>query len=135
MSMNQWQVKQTRGWRRVHKLFSLAVAMMALTAAMAAQESQGDQGQIEDGEANHAYAIGLWGDLPYSDVQALTGVPNLIADMNRHHLAFTVHDGDLKGGNGTPGSVTPTICSDALYVQALGYFNALKAPAIFTPGD
>jgi hypothetical protein len=62
-------------------------------------------------------------------------VPNLIADMNRHELAFTVHDGDLKAGNGTPGSVTPTICSDALYVQALGFFNALKAPAMLTPGD
>src|SRR5262245_24980212 len=66
-----------------------------------------------------SYAIGLWGDLPYSDVQALTGVPNLIADMNEHELAFTVHDGDLKAGNGIPGSVTPTTCSGALYTQAL----------------
>lgn len=48
------------------------------------------------------YAIGLWGDLPYSDTQALVGVPNLIADMNAQKLAFTVHDGDLKAGNGTP---------------------------------
>jgi hypothetical protein len=84
---------------------------------------------------NEPYAIGLWGDLPYSDLQALTGVPNLIADTNRQKLAFTVHDGDLKGGNGTPGSVTPTTCVDALYTQALNFFNALKAPAIFTPGD
>jgi len=82
-----------------------------------------------------SYAIGLWGDLPYSDLQAQVGVPNLIADMNAHKLAFTVHDGDLKAGNGTPGSVTPTICSDALYVQAQGFFNALHAPAILTPGD
>src|SRR5258705_8185709 len=81
------------------------------------------------------YAIGLWGDLPYSDLQAQVGVPNLIADMNSQRLAFTVQDGDLKAGNGTPGSVTPTICSDALYVQALGFFNALHAPAILTPGD
>src|SRR5262249_48971035 len=48
---------------------------------------------------------------------------------------FTVHDGDLKGGNGTLGSVTPTTCVDELYTQALGFFNALKAPAVFTPGD
>jgi hypothetical protein len=26
---------------------------------------------------NNAYAIGLWGDLPYNDVQALTSVPQL----------------------------------------------------------
>lgn len=81
------------------------------------------------------YAIGLWGDLPYSDVQAQTGVPNLIADMNSQNLAFTVHDGDLKAGNATVGSVTPTSCSDALYKQSLDYLNALKAPAMFTPGD
>lgn len=68
-------------------------------------------------------------------MQALVGVPNLIDDMNRQDLAFTVHDGDLKAGSGTPGSVTPTTCSDALYVEALGFFRALRAPAILTPGD
>jgi len=87
------------------------------------------------GKANATYAIGLWGDLPYSSIQETIGLPNLIADMNSQKLAFTVHDGDLKAGNGTPGSVTPTICSDALYVQAQGFFNALHAPAILTPGD
>jgi hypothetical protein len=35
-------------------------------------------------------------DLPYSDLQKTTGVPNLIADMNRRPLAFTVHDGDTR---------------------------------------
>jgi hypothetical protein len=81
------------------------------------------------------YGVGLWGDLPYSDVQAQTGVPNLIADMNSQDVQFSVHDGDLKAGNGTPGSVTRTICSPALYDQALHFFNSLKAPAVFTPGD
>lgn len=81
------------------------------------------------------YQVGLWGDLPYSDQQATVGVPNLIADMNRQNLAFSVHDGDLKAGSGTPGSTTPTTCSDALYEQALGYFNSLQSPAMFTPGD
>jgi hypothetical protein len=41
----------------------------------------------------------------------------------------------LKAGSGTPGSVTPTTCSDALYTQALTYFNSLQQPAFFTPGD
>ncbi|HWC20647.1 MAG TPA: hypothetical protein VG498_26760 [Terriglobales bacterium] len=89
----------------------------------------------DDRDHREAYAIGLWGDLPYSDTQALVGVPNLIADMNKQELAFVAHDGDLKAGNGTPGSVSPTTCSDALYVQALGYFNSFKAPVIFTTGD
>jgi len=73
------------------------------------------------------YAIGLWGDLPYSTVQATAGVPNLIADMNSQNLAFTAHDGDLKSGSSE--------CTDAVYTQALAYFGLLKAPAAFTPGD
>jgi hypothetical protein len=91
-----------------------------------------------DGATNNTsfqYSIGLWGDLPYSDLQATTGVPNLIADMNRANLTFSVHDGDLKAGNGTPGSVTPTTCVDALYTQALQYFASLRSAAMFTPGD
>ena len=73
------------------------------------------------------YAIGLWGDLPYSTVQATVGLPNLIADMNKQDLAFTAHDGDLKSGSSE--------CTDAVYAQALSYFNSLRAPAVFTPGD
>jgi len=81
------------------------------------------------------YAIGLWGDLPYSAVQADPGVPNLVADMNRQRLTFSVHDGDLKAGNGPTANPPSVTCSDALYTQALGYFNSLDAPAMFTPGD
>src|SRR5215469_6438132 len=109
---------------------SIVVAIALILVPARGQDNNAD-GTGDDG----VYAIGLWGDLPYSDEQALTGVPNLIADMNSQHLAFTAHDGDLKAGNGTPGSVTPTTCGNALYAQALGYFNSLTAPAIFTTGD
>jgi len=47
------------------------------------------------GAGKSAYSIGLWGDLPYSDLQKTSGVPNLIADMNDQTLAFSVHDGDM----------------------------------------
>jgi hypothetical protein len=112
----------------------------ALLIAAAVASGVTASGKIDDrdddrGDDLRTYAIGLWGDLPYSDVQATVGIPNLIKDMNSEELAFTAHDGDLKAGNGTPNSVTPTICSDALYSQALNYFNSLKAPAILTPGD
>lgn len=79
------------------------------------------------GNGDNPYAFGLWGDLPYSTLQATTGVPNLIADMNSQNLAFAAHDGDIVSGSGT--------CSDSVYTQALGFFNSLNAPAIFTPGD
>jgi hypothetical protein len=92
-------------------------------------------GNGETNKKTFEYAIGLWGDLPYSDLQATTGVPNLIADMNNSNLEFTVHDGDLKAGSGTPGSSTPTTCGDAMYTQGLGYLNSLDGAAMFTPGD
>jgi hypothetical protein len=123
------RVTTTRGLRKMG-LLAMAVPLLANAAigVATATEPQREQG-------NDTYAIGLWGDLPYSDAQALTGVPNLIADMNAQRLAFTAHNGDLKAGSATVGSVTPTTCSNDLYTQALGYFNTLKAPVVFTPGD
>jgi hypothetical protein len=111
------------------------LAVAALSVGLATNRDDVDQRHDDGRDEQHAYAIGLWGDLPYSDLQATTGVPNLIADMNRQELAFTVHDGDLKVGSGVPGSKTPTTCSNEMYAQALGYLNALNAPAMFTPGD
>jgi hypothetical protein len=107
----------------------LLAACLSIGPFFSAHAHDDDRGE------SRAYAIGLWGDLPYSDLQATTGVPNLIADMNEQKLAFVVHDGDLKAGSGTPGSVTPTTCSNDLYQQGLRYFNALKTAAMVTPGD
>jgi hypothetical protein len=79
--------------------------------------------------SNRPYAIGLWGDLPYSEEQAAV-IPNLIADMNSQDLVFTAHDGDLRQGSGAPD------CADnSIYTRAATYFGSLRAPAIFTPGD
>jgi hypothetical protein len=108
----------------------LVVLGVVIIGSMSIGVAQGNNGVGGiNGNANAAYAIGLWGDLPYSAVQESVGLPNLIDDMNSQTLAFTVHDGDLKTGNGAP------ICDDALYLRALGWFNSLDAPAIFTPGD
>ena len=96
---------------------------VAVTAGLGLADGHDDGGNGD----RSPYAIGLWGDLPYSTLQATTGVPNLIADMNSQRLAFTAHDGDLKSGSSE--------CTDAVYTQALGYFSSLHAPAIFTPGD
>jgi hypothetical protein len=105
-------------------LWGFAISVMV--AAAISPATADDHGGGRDDDAKDTYAIGLWGDLPYSDVQA-AAIPNLIADMNSQRLAFTVHDGDLKAGSGP--------CNDALYTTALGYFNSLDAPAAFTPGD
>lgn len=117
--------------RRKHYAWTTALPALLFALVLAGPAMADDDLDDDDGR----YAIGLWGDLPYSDLQAKVGVPNLIADMNSQRLKFTVHDGDLKAGNATAGSVTPTNCADGLYGQALAYLNALKAPAMFTPGD
>jgi len=111
---------------RTFVVIGVVIIIGSMTIAVA-QGNNGTGGVM--GNANAPYAIGLWGDLPYSVVQESVGLPNLIDDMNSQKLAFTVHDGDLKTGNGAP------ICDDALYLRALGWFNSLDAPAIFTPGD
>jgi hypothetical protein len=119
--------------RRLLQLLLATVVIGAAAAGIAVA------GAVHGNDTKFEYAIGVWGDMPYSDVQAQTGVPNLIDDMNSAQIEFSVHDGDLKAGNATPGSVTPTSCQNAtepsIYSQGKGYLNSLRDPAIFTPGD
>ena len=106
---------------------AVAVLLVSALAVALVGAQQGPNGP-DPGQRNGwtPYAIGLWGDLPYSQAQEQVGVPNLIADMNAQQLAFTVHDGDLKQGSGS-------LCDATLYQRSLDYFNALEAPAMFTP--
>jgi hypothetical protein len=102
----------------------IGVGVLAL-AALAAGIAVGSNGPSDT--KTFVYSVGLWGDLPYSAAQQ-AALPALIDDMNNQQLAFTVHDGDLKQGSGSP-------CDDALYQRALGWFDSFQTPAMFTPGD
>jgi hypothetical protein len=131
---NASRVRRKMPWKTIWSVMAVILTFTGATA-LAAKGRVASAGDDDREDEHRVYAIGLWGDLPYSDTQALVGVPNLIADMNSQDLAFTAHDGDLKAGSGIPGSTTVTTCVDGLYTQALGFFNSLRAPAIFTPGD
>src|SRR5215510_2652028 len=98
---------RARALRRWLLTAAAAVIAAAITAGLATGDTSRGKGD-DDGDEHGAYAIGLWGDLPYSDAQALTGVPNLIADMNSSDIEFSIHDGDFKAGNATAGSTTVT---------------------------
>jgi hypothetical protein len=118
----------------MRRLLVPTLAALLAAAATAGIAVAGRGHHDHHGDRSHTYAIGLWGDLPYSTgnsdttlVQKTVGVPNLIADMNRQHLAFTAHDGDLKDSS--------SLCSDDKYFDFKASLNTLKAPAIFTPGD
>ncbi len=93
----------------------------------------GDNGQPLDRYAR--YEFGLWGDLPYSDQQAQVGVSNLIADMNKNNLEFSVYNGNFKAPNGIAGSVTATTCSNALYAQVREASRTLASDAVLTFGE
>jgi hypothetical protein len=109
---------------RVRSL-SWPLLLALVVASIAAGIAVGGNGDTNN--KTFEYSIGLWGDLPYSNGQE-AALPNLFADMNNAQLEFTVDDGDLKQGSNSP-------CDNALYQRALGWFDSLEAPAMFTPGD
>lgn len=71
-------------------------------------------------------SFGLFGDLPYSDWERAQ-LPKLIEEMDRDSLAFVVHDGDIKNGRSR--------CSDEVFRDILGVFQASAHPLIYVPGD
>jgi hypothetical protein len=113
--------------RKMLRKMALAVVLLTVAGTLTGLVHAANDRDRDDDYRRGSYAIGLWGDLPYSTAQA-AAIPALIAHMNSQRLAFTVNDGDLKQGSNSP-------CDDALYATALGHFNSLKAPAAFTPGD
>jgi hypothetical protein len=98
---------------------ALLAAALTASLALAARD--------DDHRGGSAHVVGLWGDVPYSEPQESAGVPNLIEHLNRSGLAFSVHVGDIKGGSSR--------CDDVVYARFEGYLEALRSPAIYTPGD
>ncbi|MGH9024023.1 MAG: hypothetical protein ACRDV9_13150 [Acidimicrobiia bacterium] len=73
-----------------------------------------------------AFQVGLIGDTGYTGSQVRT-LDEIREDMNRHPLAFVVHDGDIWN-QGHP-------CTDAAYQEMRNTFNGFAHPVIYTPGD
>lgn len=71
-------------------------------------------------------AFGLFGDFPYNEWERRE-LPKMIAEMDAENLAFVVHDGDIKSGSSE--------CSDAVFADIRGVFDASKHPLVFVPGD
>ena len=102
-------------------------AAVAVVASVGHQVSAKDDDRDDDRDDDDGYTIALFGDQPYNAL-GKSQYPAMLADINRAHVAFSVHDGDLKsGGDGS--------CADSLYFTALDHFNSLERPLIFVPGD
>jgi hypothetical protein len=143
--------------RRKKVAFVTVVVAVAASAILATSTSglastapggrEGDQPGRWDGRGS-AYEVGLFGDMPYGDY-GRAKYPNVIDDMNRTNLAFSVFDGDSKNGSEpcyadphipAPGSVTPEkAVADAthpdIYKYALDLFGRFRDPVVYLPGD
>jgi hypothetical protein len=71
-------------------------------------------------------SFGLFGDTPYSSYER-EQLPRMLAEMGREELAFVVHDGDIKNG--------ASVCSDEVFRDILGVFQASSVPLVYVPGD
>jgi hypothetical protein len=91
-----------------------AVAGLALGIALA-----GDLPAAE-------FTFGALGDTPYTWLEE-AHFPELLAGMGREDLAFVIHVGDFKSARAT--------CSDDLFRQRRQWFDSVRHPFIFVPGD
>lgn len=73
------------------------------------------------------FEFALIGDTPYDALQETNLFPNMIAEINRAGVAFTVHNGDIKAG------ATP--CTDDVFTRCFAQFQTFRAPLIFVFGD
>jgi hypothetical protein len=105
-----------------------ALAAAALVAAVCVGVAYaGGPTDAAKGRGPERFTIALFGDMPYNAL-GKAQYPNLLADVNRSDVAFSVFDGDLKaGGDGA--------CTDSLYTTAISSFNTLEDPLVWLPGD
>jgi hypothetical protein len=78
------------------------------------------------GAAAASFTFGAFGDTPYTRFEELH-FPALVAEMNKEELAFVVHVGDFKS--------VATPCSDAFYLQRKQWFDTIRHPFVYVPGD
>jgi len=72
------------------------------------------------------FTFGALGDTPYTWFEE-THFPDLLAGMSNEDLAFVVHVGDFKAARAR--------CSDELFRQRREWFDLVRHPFVFVPGD
>jgi hypothetical protein len=103
-------------------LYLLGLGVLAAIVAAPA----GSAPSVHDGKNKPRFKFGVVADVPYTEAQEAQ-FDTVIAEMNDSHLDFSVHGGDIKGGN--------TPCTDDLYFENRDRFNTFEDPLIYTPGD
>jgi len=72
------------------------------------------------------FTFGALGDTPYTWFEE-AHFPTLLAAMDGEDLEFVVHVGDFKAARAP--------CSDELFRQRRNWFDSMRYPFIFVPGD
>lgn len=104
--------------RRYRPLAPFALAIVVASASLVG---------ADDGEQSRpGFEFALLGDAPYTPEEELQ-LENVIEEINREKVAFTLHVGDIQGGR--------TPCTDEILERNLGYFNSFERPLVYTPGD
>ena len=72
------------------------------------------------------FTFGALGDTPYTWFEE-AHFPGLLDGISNEDLAFVVHVGDFKSASAP--------CSDKLFRQRRGWFDLVRHPFVFVPGD
>jgi hypothetical protein len=96
------------------RFFRGVIAGLALSVALA-----GDPSAAE-------FTFAALGDTPYSRFEEAL-FPGLLAGISSEDLAFVVHVGDFKSGSAP--------CSDELFRSRREWFDSVRHPFIYVPGD
>jgi hypothetical protein len=121
----------------IRKLLAGLLFLLALIAAGLALRimARGDvapsrtppAADVAEKPAKPDFAFALMGDVPYREEQEPL-LEELIEDINSDaEVAFTIHDGDIKGG-GQP-------CDNSVYAREARRFSTFARALVYTPGD
>jgi hypothetical protein len=101
-------------------------ATIGFSVLFAGLSCSSTKGQKLDSE-KQPVTFALIGDVPYSEPDAAIAFPNMIEEINRARVAFTVHDGDIKAG------ASP--CSMEVLHAMHKQFQTFDSPFIYLFGD
>jgi hypothetical protein len=108
------------GGRWVRSAIALLIVMVAFTALVVS--TSGPPAPTPNPEGT--FAFGALGDAPYYPWEDWR-YPLVLQDLDGNDLAFSIHVGDIFWRP----------CSDDRYERSLRWFNGLKHPLIYVPGD
>lgn len=109
------------GKRNYQIVFFSAVSGLVLSLSTLAQAQPTQQKS-----SNRGFSFALMGDAQYTPEEEAK-FPNLVRDINRSDIAFTIHDGDIKSGSSR--------CDDELFLRRFSEFQAFAAPLVLVFGD